>query len=324
MGFIPLSPHFAFVNFKLGDLNLTPIPPQNLEQFNYERVTKTGQANKLLMTVHDPTATALESALANGDRTGEFSYGYVNGGQSDTYSIKITEYDTDFTAVGVSLSLEGVSEGVAQALTDPESIAYKRMLISDIVKHEADLNNWYYDDTTIEPTAPVEESKEYSITTTVSSGATSTTGDSGSSSGPTGELNDGSLSSSQQKIISTCSQVGSPGGGLCAKWVSQVFNRAGYQYYGGNANDMADAYATSHDKSQLKPGMVVACHPSGATGSVYGHIGIYIGNGQVMHNTGQIQTSSLDNWINTYGPNGKCHGGEVGWGWMGGIDLSTS
>ena len=38
-----------------------------------------------------------------------------------------------------------------------------------------------------------------------------------------------------------------------------------------------------------------------AAGRTYGHVAIYIGDGQVMDNIGSIRTTSLDSWISTYG-----------------------
>lgn len=126
-------------------------------------------------------------------------------------------------------------------------------------------------------------------------------------------------SEGQRAIVDTCRRVQSPGAGFCAQWVSQVFQAAGHPYYGGNACDMYADWCTSADRSELKVGMVVAT-PSSSSGTnaglVYGHIGIYIGDGMVMHNTGQIEETSLDSWIETY-----CKYHEPAWGWLGGVSL---
>lgn len=325
MAFLPSNPFFAFVSFKIGELDLTPIPPSHLEQFQYERKSKTGNGNKVLLTVHDSTAVAIESELANGSRDCQFYYGYSNGNISNVYNCTITQYDPDFTGVGVSLSMEGVSKGLADFIADPKSITYKRMLISDIVKAEADANGWHYDDETIEETAPVLESKEYSITTTLGSTATAdSSGSGGSGGGNTGTLSDGPISAKQQSVLDACNSTPTTSAGLCLGWVNNVFENAGYAFpRKQGASEAYEAWCTFSDKGQLKPGMIIACHPSGATGNSWGHIGIYIGNGQVMHSIGSVKTCTVDEWINTYGPNGKHHGGEVKWGWAGGVDLSV-
>jgi len=66
----------------------------------------------------------------------------------------------------------------------------------------------------------------------------------------------------------------------------------------------------SNDWSIIPPGAAVY----GYSGGPYGHVGIYVGNGQVYHNTGIVQTDTLEDWICTY--QGFC------WGWESGIDLS--
>ncbi|NLQ12374.1 hypothetical protein HGI81_00670 [Olsenella sp. KGMB02461] len=112
----------------------------------------------------------------------------------------------------------------------------------------------------------------------------------------------GSASGKGAAIVAACSRVGSPGGGLCAMWVSQVYQAAGCGYPGGNAVDQYYAYCSSSDRSTLQPGMLIAVpsHPHTAAGRIYGHVGIYIGGGLVMDNVGYIRTISLDSWISYY------------------------
>ena len=126
-------------------------------------------------------------------------------------------------------------------------------------------------------------------------------------------------SGSQQAVINACYTTPSPGGGLCAWWVEDVFERAGVGSWGGNACDLYNYYCFSSDTSAIQPGMIVAVstYPSGGLGAIYGHVGIYIGNGLVMENIGFINTQGLDTWIASYS-------GSVTprWGWMGGVALS--
>ena len=130
-----------------------------------------------------------------------------------------------------------------------------------------------------------------------------------------GSLSDGSLSSRQQRIIAAAKSTGSPGGGLCAMWVSMVYQNAGLGYPGGNACDQYDWYCKSSNLHDLKPGMMVAVrqHNMTSAGSIYGHVGIYIGNGQLMDNIGYIRTMSVYDWINTY--NAHAINCNVRWGW---------
>ena len=116
-----------------------------------------------------------------------------------------------------------------------------------------------------------------------------------------------------QAIVNACFSTPSPGAGYCAMWVSQVYNNAGCGYPTGNANDMYWAYCHSSDKSELEAGMIIAVpsHTNGDAWSViYGHVGIYIGDGLVMHNVGSIATTSLDSWIATHSTTYT-----VKWGW---------
>lgn len=103
----------------------------------------------------------------------------------------------------------------------------------------------------------------------------------------------------QQRIISACHSTASPGSGLCAKWVSLVYQNAGFSYLGGNACDQYYAYCTSSDRAELQPGMIIAV-PHSPTSYEYGHVGIYIGNNLVMHSIGTVLTTDLDEWISTY------------------------
>lgn len=106
-----------------------------------------------------------------------------------------------------------------------------------------------------------------------------------------------------KRIADAARGVGSPGSGLCAMWVSQVYSAAGFGYPSGNANDMYRNYCKSSNKDELKVGMIIAVPSWTGTsaGRVYGHVGIYIGDGKVMHNVGSIEVMPLDKWISTYG-----------------------
>ena len=124
---------------------------------------------------------------------------------------------------------------------------------------------------------------------------------------------------SQQAVINACYTTPSPGSGLCAWWVEDVFERAGVGSWGGNACDLYNYYCYSSDTGAIQPGMIVAVstYPSSGLGAIYGHVGIYIGGGMLMENIGYINTTSLDSWIANYG-------GYVTprWGWMGGVALA--
>lgn len=135
-----------------------------------------------------------------------------------------------------------------------------------------------------------------------------------------GEVNlSPNLSGSQKAVVSYAYRVASPGYGLCAMWVSQVFSAAGLGYPSGDACDMYYAWCHSSNKSELKPGMIIAvpAHAGTSAGRTYGHIGIYVGNGEVRHNIGYVATWSLDSWLSYYSSITTPR-----WGWCMGIPLS--
>ena len=127
-----------------------------------------------------------------------------------------------------------------------------------------------------------------------------------------GELGE-SFSEKSQKIIESAGVVGYPGGSLCAQWISEVFDNAGLGYPGGNADDMFYNWCTTSDRNKIEPGMIIAVpsHTHIPAGQIYGHVGIYMGNGMVRDNIGYIRDISLDEWIDyystTYTPQ---------WGWI--------
>lgn len=129
----------------------------------------------------------------------------------------------------------------------------------------------------------------------------------------------------QQNIYNQALSTPSPGAGWCAKWVSTVYYNAGFPYPGGNADDMYRNWCHSSDRSQLKVGMMIAVDQYITTGHAYAgytpdgrplsyHVGIYMGNGMVRDNIGDITDTPLDEWIAIYG---NYH--EVRWGFPPGV-----
>ena len=99
-------------------------------------------------------------------------------------------------------------------------------------------------------------------------------------------------SGSLSAVISACHSTPSPGSGLCAAWVTNVFIRAGVGSFWGNADDMYYSWCGT-SPSNIQPGMIIAVNssPASAAGRIYGHIGIYVGNGTVMDNVGYVRSS---------------------------------
>lgn len=122
----------------------------------------------------------------------------------------------------------------------------------------------------------------------------------------------------QRRIVDAAYRTPSPGSGLCAMWVSQVFSRAGLGYPDGNACDMFWWWSNKGDIRDLKVGMIIAVpsHTHTYAGGIYGHVCIYIGGNMIMDNVGYIRTMSLNEWLayytTTYTPM---------WGWCNSMPL---
>ena len=101
--------------------------------------------------------------------------------------------------------------------------------------------------------------------------------------------------------------------------MSNVFRNAGIGSFYGNADDMYYAWC-GYSTSQIQPGMIIAVNtaPYSAAAVIYGHVGIYVGNGTVRHNrSGVVRSDSLSSWISMYSVTAT-----VRCGWLGGIALS--
>ena len=127
----------------------------------------------------------------------------------------------------------------------------------------------------------------------------------------------------QKDLVDTAYATPFAGDGLCATWVSHVFANAGQPSPYGNAN----SFTMSRESGELKVGMVICTQHSGPSGDSWscGHIGIYIGDNQVLHNesssTGNqpngCTVADLDAWKQRY--EYQC---TAYYGWVNGIDLS--
>lgn len=93
--------------------------------------------------------------------------------------------------------------------------------------------------------------------------------------------------------------------GYCEAWVADVYQAAtGSRGSAHCALCAADMWAVSDDWSKIKVGATVY----GYANNPFGHVGIYIGNGQVIHNlSGTVKIQSLESWVKDF--NG------FAWGW---------
>lgn len=99
--------------------------------------------------------------------------------------------------------------------------------------------------------------------------------------------------------------------GYCQAWVADVYQAVtGSRGHAHCALCAAEKWSVSSDWNQIPIGATVYGYAS----NPYGHVGIYIGNGQVAHNlSGEIVIQSLDNWVSQFK--------GLSWGWENGISI---
>lgn len=128
------------------------------------------------------------------------------------------------------------------------------------------------------------------------------------------------MNASQSRVRDSAFRTPATPGGYCALWVTNVIRNAGYGYHSGDACDLYRNYCTSSDLKQLKIGMIIAVstHPHTYAGSIYGHVGIYIGNGLMRDSVyGYVRQIAVKDWIAYYGATVRPK-----WGWLGNIRLA--
>lgn len=109
---------------------------------------------------------------------------------------------------------------------------------------------------------------------------------------------------------------------MCAAWVTGVYQAAGYGTVPyGNAIDMWNMYSAtgSNGTDNIPPGAVVCGSGSGYMGSLYGHVGIYLGDGMIAHNAGYLSIQTIDEWASWQSATCQGYTGWIGWVYPGGI-----
>lgn len=104
--------------------------------------------------------------------------------------------------------------------------------------------------------------------------------------------------------------------GRCQQYVRLVYEAAGFNRGDSgfaSAIDAAKGTLVSKSMSAIPVGAAVY----GASNSIYGHVGIYVGNGKVIHNVGSIKVTDLKQWATSFK--------WIGWGWQAGeSDITTA
>lgn len=126
------------------------------------------------------------------------------------------------------------------------------------------------------------------------------------------DFGDETVNDTQRKIVAVATNSKSYGisakSGYCQAWVADVYQAVtGKRGHAHCALCAADMWAVSQDFSKIQVGATVYGYAS----NPYGHVGIYIGNGEVIHNlSGTVKVQSLESWVNDF------KGFAWGWGNM--------
>lgn len=129
------------------------------------------------------------------------------------------------------------------------------------------------------------------------------------------DFGDETVNDTQRRIVAVATNSEKYGisarSGYCQAWVADVYQAVtGSRGSAHCALCAADMWAVSSDWSKIQVGATVYGYAS----NPYGHVGIYIGNGKVIHNlSGTIKVQSLESWIKDFK--------GFAWGWENGLDL---
>lgn len=126
------------------------------------------------------------------------------------------------------------------------------------------------------------------------------------------DFGDETVNDMQRKLVAVVTNSESYGisakSGYCQAWVADVYQAVtGSRVSAHCALCAADMWAVSQDFSKIQVGATVYGYAS----NPYGHVGIYIGNGKVIHNlSGTIKVQSLESWVKDFK--------GFAWGWENG------
>lgn len=120
----------------------------------------------------------------------------------------------------------------------------------------------------------------------------------------------------QKKVVSVAHNASKYGinaqDGYCQRWVADIYKVVTKSRgHAASARAAGEAWGVSRDLTKIQIGATVYGY---AKDTVNGHVGIYIGNGKVIHNIGYVKIESLSEWAKKY------H--FQSWGWENGKNLS--
>lgn len=131
------------------------------------------------------------------------------------------------------------------------------------------------------------------------------------------DFGDETVNDIQRKLVAVATNSESYGisakSGYCQAWVADVYQAVtGSRGSAHCALCAADMWAVSQDFSKIQVGATVYGYAS----NPYGHVGIYIGNGKVIHNlSGTVKVQSLESWVKDFK--------GFAWGWENNTKLNV-
>lgn len=157
MSYLPEPMYYAFISLKVGDYDVSHVPPEHIQALTIERIINKG-FSKASLSLYDQTALKVEYELARGITTCELQYGYIGDGpKSPKYTMQVADWTTSFNLDGsTSLEVEFVSKA-ANSMANPKADSYKGMSIEEILLKIAKEENWIVLPDSIEPIRPVNE-----------------------------------------------------------------------------------------------------------------------------------------------------------------------
>ncbi|MBR3163161.1 MAG: C40 family peptidase [Clostridia bacterium] len=130
------------------------------------------------------------------------------------------------------------------------------------------------------------------------------------------DVSDETIANISERLVNAAKNTPATAAGHCLEWVDNVWDNAGIAPERLHCACCAkDAHCVSTDRTNIPIGASVYSTGSGASGAhLYGHVGVYIGNGQVMDSVqGIVRTISLNEWAPSNDTNE--HNAWLGWGW---------
>lgn len=105
--------------------------------------------------------------------------------------------------------------------------------------------------------------------------------------------------------------------GYCQRFV-RIVSEESLGLESGNAASALDAYgkwcvSSSMDSIPVGAAVYLRAKNHSSAGYTYGHVGIYVGDGYVVHAVSTVKKQSLSEMLNSYS--------YLGWGWQSGTDL---